>query len=882
MRRRAGSILVLSSSLVSSLVLGGSASAQVPVTRTRFELPSSNGHGAIVVSLADGARRIQQFREHLYSAEEFELDADGNEIWDGGGFATVHTRDVLFDAYFGLRGPAGSTWLPDAPIDLDASGYVGPDDDAALGTGIVAMAQQWGDLSATTYAFAPFDFPHAGFVMLLRVRNDGDQAASDVQAFSLHNLHVGNGRPATAWEVGGDLSAQNETLEHVSEGGGEYFHERGFAGVVVAHALGPVAHFGAAPGQNPYAQVQAGDDLGDNPTGGTDDAVGAWQFDLGDLSPGEEAWVGVVVDHWGDPFAAPLAQGWIDDWVAGRSAAEIFDDERALWAQFHGGLTVPADLDAYEAQALRQSAAMLRMGQVRETETYLREWFDQDGVPRRTRLPSLDAPATLPAVVEHRGHGAVLASLPPGNWTYAWIRDGAYAVSAMATLGMATEARDGLSFYLQAESGRFADWNELAAYAMPPYLISLVRYLGFGVEETDFNDFGPNLEFDGFGLFLWALGHYVDVTGDVAFAEDHWEDVATRVADPIIALVEPDTGLLRPDSSIWETHWNGRERHWTYTNITAARGLCDAAELAEQLGDARRAATYRAAGLALRDAIAVRLVDGERALASNLEELGTGSGYYDAAVVDAIAMGLFDPQGEIATATLAGLDAHLLTPASEVGWSRNDDQADHGGAEDLSPWGSVYDAVEWVVTDLRGAIAFRDGGDAARSDALLLWITAQTLANFGMTAETYDRDTGTYAFNTPMLGFGAGAYALALAHRGGAAIDPACGEYWEGGGGETTGGADTSGSGGSDDGGSADSGSADGSGGASSGGVSGVSADASAGSDGDSSSGAGVSDGDGGGCGCAADRRDVAGGVALLGLALLGGRGRQRQRQRQS
>ena len=57
--------------------------------------------------------------------------------------------------------------------------------------------------------------------------------------------------------------------------------------------------------------------------------------------------------------------------------------------------------------------------------------------------------------------------------------------------------------------------------------------------------------YDGFGLFLWALGAYVDASDDVAFVEDHWPLVSEQVGDVIVALVDPDTGLLRPDSSIW-------------------------------------------------------------------------------------------------------------------------------------------------------------------------------------------------------------------------------------------------------------------------------------------------------------------------------------------
>src|SRR6185369_12096563 len=145
---------------------------------------------------------------------------------------------------------------------------------------------------------------------------------------------------------------------------------------------------------------------------------------------------------------------------------------------------------------------------------------------------------------------------------------------------------------------------ELQPYSMPPYQISLVRYYGFGVEETDFNDFGPNLEFDGFGLFLWALHNYEALTGDTSLADDNWDTVTTKVADVLLALADPATGLLRKDSSIWETHWNGRERSWAYTNITAARGLCDAASIADRRGDGAAATKYRDAGIALRKAIA--------------------------------------------------------------------------------------------------------------------------------------------------------------------------------------------------------------------------------------------------------------------------------------
>ncbi|MCA9654687.1 MAG: MYXO-CTERM sorting domain-containing protein [Myxococcales bacterium] len=866
---RLGSIAVA----IAMMLAVDTARAQEPVQRTRFELPVSNGYGAVILDLDDAnpsqSRRLVHFREHLFAAEEPLLDAAGDEIWDGNGFAASYTRDLLYDAYFGLRDGDGQAWLTDSPVDLDTSGYAGWQAGATGGTGIATMVQTRGSLEATQYFFAPMEMEANGFVMAMRVRNVGGATVSGAQAFSLANFHLGYGRATSPWEVGNDIGENGETLQWDPAGGGS-FTERGFAGAIAMRPAGNVSHYGAAPDVNVYGIVDGGGfaDLPDNPTPDVSNtgATGALQFDLGDLDPGQEAWVAITYVHHGDPFAGAAALGLADAWIDGRGPQQLVEDEIAYWADFQATLTIPAGVSADEETLTRHSAVMLAMGQVREDEFFLREWLSQDGELRRTRFPG-----SLPGVVQHHGQGAILASLPPGNWTYAWIRDGAYATVAMATLGMTAEAHAALEFYLNAEAGRFVDWTELAPYSMPDYQISLVRYYGFGVEETDFNGFGPNLEFDGFGLFLWALRNYERLSGDESLAEDNWPLISERIGDVLVALVDPTTGLIRRDSSIWESHWQGRERYWAYTTITAARGLCDAAEIAERVGDATRAQTYRDTANGLRDAIVDRLTDGDGAIGSTAEELQAGEGYWDAAVIDAVAMGLFDPQGEIATATLAGLDANLITPASEVGWSRNDDDTDHAGGKDLSPWGSVYDSVEWVITDLRGAQAFRAAGDATRSDAILDWILRQSLANYLMVAETFDANTGVYENNTPMLGFGAGAWSLAVAHRAGRFGDAACGEFWEGGGGSETGGESTGGSEGT---GSPETstGSGDDTGATSF--VTITASDTNSGSSG--SSGAGSEDG-GGGCGC----RTTGGpggpaGLGLLALGLLGLRRRRR------
>ena len=872
MRPRRNRSLLASAILAGVVSFGASARAEVPVQQTFFTLPSSNGHTAILVDLQAG--KMTHFREHLFAAEEPLLDGAGNEVWNGNQPQMVKSRDLVYDVYFGLRAGGDQRWLPGIPADLSQSGYAGYAAGKTGGTGVIKMVQQVGSLTATQYFFAPQGLAHPAFVMAMQVKNTGAQKVTGVSAFSIHNYHLGTGRPGVMADIGED----NETVIYDGSNGHADFIERAFAGTVVTRALAPVAHHGASnsgtpAAQNVYSIVNSGG-TGDLPdlngqSGVANGWVSAFQENLGDLNPGESAWVGIVAAHHADPLAAAETQGWLDSYVAGKNVSALVDAEINAWKTIQTGLHVPANIDAGSETLLRHSAVMLKMAQVTDDHAYLREWLTTDGEARKTRFgATLGAPpATLPGTIAHRGKGAVLACLPPGEWTVAWIRDGSYAATAMAAMGLKNEAKDALQFYLDAEGGRFQSWSELQPYNMPPYQISLVRYHGFGVEETDFNDFGPNLEFDGFGLFLWALRNYEVLTGDTSVADDNWPTVSGKVADALVSLIDPDTGLVRKDSSIWETHWKGRERSWAYTSITAARGLCDASAIAKRKGDAALATKYRDAAMSIRDAIAKKLVDANGMIASNTDELSSGADYYDAAVLDAIAMGLFHPKGPIAKGTLKGLDDHLIASAG-AGWSRNDDRTDHAGGNDVSPWGSEYDSAEWVVTDLRGAVATHLAGDAERSDRLVHWVRDQSLANFLAVSETFDENAGTYKFNAPMIGFGSGVFALAWYARDGKLVDAACDAYYP-----ESGVGGTGGTGGSTTGGGGAGGSQGGSGGSTT--TSGAGA-VGGGFIGGGSGG----DKDGGGCGCRLGTTEdssysIAAMIGLLGLAGLVSRRRR-------
>jgi hypothetical protein len=92
----------------------------------------------------------------------------------------------------------------------------------------------------------------------------------------------------------------------------------------------------------------------------------------------------------------------------------------------------------------------------------------------------------------------------------------------MTRLGMYSEARKGLEFMLKARSGKYKHYIYTDGKDYGPgvdYQISLTRYFGNGKEESDFNEFGPNIEFDDFGLFLCAFSDYVMLSDDSVFSK---------------------------------------------------------------------------------------------------------------------------------------------------------------------------------------------------------------------------------------------------------------------------------------------------------------------------------------------------------------------------
>lgn len=696
--------------LLLALLLPGTLHALEPL-HSFDRLVSSNGHGA--VSFNGATSRVDTFLEHPYRF------ASPRNAPPDLCFAADESRDLAYDMYFGVRTGSGQQatgqWLGELPL---VSAAYEP------GTGIIRSTQHLGpsnSITADVWTFMPMGVDLPVVVSVLRLENTG---STNVQAsaYSLFNFHLGSA------SGGRDPTANAEEVAWDQGRSTFYEYSAQSAGTAAYTLLGTdaAARRSTSPGAaGVYNALVAKQDLDNvsSTTGPVTDVSPGFQSGVMDLAPGVPQFVAVAMTWALDEDAGPKVDV-VKAWAAGRTAQQLVQGEMADWDAWH--TMPPAALTAGQVKTWRQQAAFLRMSQVKDAG---------------------------------KGFGQILASLPPGlgnpnsQWNITWVRDMAYAVAGLARSGHLAEAKDAILFQLGAGPGRHT--LEVGG----PYRLSVTRYFGNGEEESDCNQDGPNIEFDGFGLFLWSLGEYVRAGGDVEAIRAAWPGIRTGVADVLVNLQET-SGVVKADSSIWEVHWNGKQRHFTYTSLAAAKGLCDAAVLASLLGETADAARYSAAGAKARDGVVTLHRDANGVLAQSSEDLARGTGYLDAATVEAINWGVVDPAGVTALASLDALQRGLQVP-SGMGFKRNDD-------------GDAYDSQEWVFVDLRLVPALRAAGRMALADSLLAWVEGQAAANDQHIAELHDATSGAYAGSIPMAGFGAGAYLLAV---DGTAPFAACGAF---------------------------------------------------------------------------------------------------------
>ena len=350
-------------------------------------------------------------------------------------------------------------------------------------------------------------------------------------------------------------------------------------------------------------------------------------------------------------------------------------------------------------------------------------------------------------MAQSRENGQILASLPPGEWSIAWVRDMCYAIAALINSNHLEEAKFGLEFLLNGKANQFKHFYYMGKdYGVGmDYFISICRYFGNGLEWTDemFNQrpkpvneiIDPNIEFDGFGLFLWVFSEYIKKSNDTAFLKNNIEKLKLT-GDNIVGLIDKRVNLIKKDSSIWENHLT-LARHYLYTSIVSTKGLKELLDLLSFVDEDNTLYTH---GYYTLISGIKNSTDGNGVIKGSLEEKIR---YYDASVVEAINFELVDDY--IGLATIKGIEEKLY---NGKGFKRTDNVGS-------------YDRMEWVFINMRMALAYLKYGESEKAIKLIDRTNSLAKVNYNIIPELYDGNDGC-AGQIPMMGYGSAAFINAL------------------------------------------------------------------------------------------------------------------------
>jgi hypothetical protein len=425
------------------------------------------------------------------------------------------------------------------------------------------------------------------------------------------------------------------------------------------------------------------------------------------------------------------------NWWQGENAKALID--RELRALENWRVRPAVTFSSPEARDLwRQSETVLRMGQIRERD--------------------------------RRAFGLINASLT-GEFLIPWVRDMSYAVVALTKMGHREEAKAGLNAYYNA-----GPIGTLQAEARVPYQISLTRYFGDGSEETDYDNSDPtkqNIEFDDWGLALWATGEYFAEYRDMAWLNTPaahgtvYETARDYVVNPLVANLEPIGGdggrIFRADTSCWEQNSIARQ-HYAFSNITAIGGLKAFLPIAEAMGDGRTAAEIQKTIQQMRTGFQTAFVHGDEVRGT--KEPG-GRNAMDGALLEGINFGVITNAKQIQS-TLSRM-GELKTPSG--GYRRV--LLVRGSKE------KEYEAQEFLLINFNLARAYIRLGDPKAGDALVQRMQQNAAGDNNLIPELYvskptddfPRPIGAPTGSRPMVGYGAGSYILYLMERQRGVVD---------------------------------------------------------------------------------------------------------------
>jgi|CXWL01.1.fsa_nt_gi GH15 family glucan-1,4-alpha-glucosidase len=399
--------------------------------------------------------------------------------------------------------------------------------------------------------------------------------------------------------------------------------------------------------------------------------------------------------------------------------ASLLDAELHYMKKIFTSCKFPTGISEEEKTAMEQSIAVLKMSQVSEKEIF------------------------------PLSHGQILASLRPGIWSIAWVRDASFSIAAMSKIGMKEEAAKGLEFMLKASPTNqyihFTHSDGMDHGIGVPYIISVTRYFGKGREESDFGETnGPNIEIDDFGLFFFAFYEYMKNTDDELFYTK-WNREILIIADAIVHSIDTNN-LIKKESGPWEHHLPGRQ--FTWTSGVNARALQMIAELQKQYH--LPYTKYEVAASRLLKGINENLIYQKKFIKGNVNDQNETDHYFcDAATFELFANGLLKDKN-LFSSHMAYYDKQL--------------RAGHDSIKGYIRFNSndSYENQEWPFAGLRVAVAQSKFGNKKEAKKLIDRVTVYASRNFNTVPEILSIEESAYKGAIPMVGYGSAAWLLAL------------------------------------------------------------------------------------------------------------------------
>lgn len=320
-----------------------------------------------------------------------------------------------------------------------------------------------------------------------------------------------------------------------------------------------------------------------------------------------------------------------------------------MGARSYGRMTLAAGHSAFAALSWgdgRVGDLEGAQSQLRFTELYWREWISMADLPDHRFRPYIERSALALKGLSYAPTGAIMAapttSLPetPGgerNWDYrfSWIRDTAFMLRALHSLGLDWEAFEYFGFIMDTVAGAdpAVPWSLQIMYGIggerelaEHTLDHLGGYRGSRPVRVGNGAFEQH-QHDVWGMLLDAVEEHLHGGGQIA--PDVWAGLAGLVDTALERSAEPDQG-------IWEVR--GPPQHFVTSKVmcwvAADRGI----RIAAARGDRERAARWQSAADALKEEICERGVDGRGAFTQHY-----GSSELDASLLLLPLVGFLPP-----------------------------------------------------------------------------------------------------------------------------------------------------------------------------------------------------------------------------------------------